>query len=411
MCWDGNIGQTAIPMLVKVSCPCGARFAFDVEPVNGQMPVALSCPTCATDVTSLANDAIAANLVPPATPPPAPGPTSGLKIKGHTVSTAPPSSPAAPAAPAPAAAAAPAPAATKPVGLTIGGKSVADLTAGHKPASPPPAASPSEPAAAADSPPPKSGGFNPLGGSSRPSGAYIPEEGPEANFLHGVGGAFAGAVLGGLIWYAIYHFGEIDFPWCALLPAVLSGGGARWLGKQDNTNLGILAAIFTLMAIFGVRYTIASIHLEKQIKESRPVYKSYDEYLAEAKLAVAAKTDEEIMAFLRKVDEADFNRRIENEIKEGGEAAEKAKKKKYMGLSISRDMIFSFKEDGVEEYKELLNGKPSREEYEAQFKVEDKVITWGMRVAAAASAFISIGIFGLFSTIIILGVAYKVGSG
>jgi hypothetical protein len=293
------------------------------------------------------------------------------------------------------------------VGLTIGGKSVADLAAGHKPAPPPPAEGSSE-----SSSPPTPGGFKPMARSIQTtSGSYMPEEGPEANFLHGVGGAFAGAVLGGLIWFAIYHFGEIDFPWCALLPAVLSGGGARWLGKQDNTNLGILAAIFTLMAIFGVRYTVASIALEKEIKASRPVYKSYDEYLAEAKLGVEAKTDEEIMAFLRKVDEADFNRRVENDIKEGGEVAEKAKKRKYMGLSVTRDDIFSFKEGGAEEYKELLNGKPSREEYEAQFKVEEKVVTWTMRLAAAASAFISIGIFGLFSTIFILGIAYKVGSG
>ena len=45
-------------MLIKVTCPCSARFEFEVEPVNGRMPVALACPKCGADATELANAAI-----------------------------------------------------------------------------------------------------------------------------------------------------------------------------------------------------------------------------------------------------------------------------------------------------------------------------------------------------------------
>ena len=41
-------------MEIKVQCGCGTRFAFDVEPVNGRMPVRVNCPGCGADGTDLA---------------------------------------------------------------------------------------------------------------------------------------------------------------------------------------------------------------------------------------------------------------------------------------------------------------------------------------------------------------------
>ena len=58
-------------MEVKVQCPCGTRFAFDIEPVYGRMPVRVNCPGCGADGTDLANEVIrqklaaAAAAVPP----------------------------------------------------------------------------------------------------------------------------------------------------------------------------------------------------------------------------------------------------------------------------------------------------------------------------------------------------------
>lgn len=73
-------------MEVKIQCPCGTRFSFDVEPVNGYMPVRVNCPQCGADGTDLANDFLRQHFsvaTPPATPvpPPAPG-AQPLRIAG-----------------------------------------------------------------------------------------------------------------------------------------------------------------------------------------------------------------------------------------------------------------------------------------------------------------------------------------
>src|SRR6185436_6001297 len=44
-------------MEVKVQCPCGTRYKFDVEPINAHMPGPVSCPTCGADGTT-ASEAI-----------------------------------------------------------------------------------------------------------------------------------------------------------------------------------------------------------------------------------------------------------------------------------------------------------------------------------------------------------------
>jgi hypothetical protein len=49
-------------MEIKVQCGCGTKFAFDVEPVNGRMPVRVNCPGCGADGTDLANEVIRQKL-------------------------------------------------------------------------------------------------------------------------------------------------------------------------------------------------------------------------------------------------------------------------------------------------------------------------------------------------------------
>ncbi len=49
-------------MTIKVQCPCETRYAFDVEPVNGRMPVRITCPNCGADGTEFANAIIAQQL-------------------------------------------------------------------------------------------------------------------------------------------------------------------------------------------------------------------------------------------------------------------------------------------------------------------------------------------------------------
>ena len=44
---------------VKIFCACGQKYAFDVEAVEGRMPVPVNCPVCHRDGTEQANQVIA----------------------------------------------------------------------------------------------------------------------------------------------------------------------------------------------------------------------------------------------------------------------------------------------------------------------------------------------------------------
>jgi hypothetical protein len=46
-------------LAVKIECPCGQHYAFDVEPVDGQMSSTVACPACGADGTPAANEFIA----------------------------------------------------------------------------------------------------------------------------------------------------------------------------------------------------------------------------------------------------------------------------------------------------------------------------------------------------------------
>lgn len=55
-------------LTLKIECECGTRFKFDVEPVEGRMPVEVFCPHCGLDGTDQANrqmEALLAGKPPP----------------------------------------------------------------------------------------------------------------------------------------------------------------------------------------------------------------------------------------------------------------------------------------------------------------------------------------------------------
>lgn len=73
-------------MPIKVLCGCGQKYAFDVEPVNGRMPMPVACPVCGADGTAAANEIIAQSL--PARP--AAAPVQGLRTAASAAPPAPP---------------------------------------------------------------------------------------------------------------------------------------------------------------------------------------------------------------------------------------------------------------------------------------------------------------------------------
>jgi hypothetical protein len=44
---------------VKIFCVCGQKYAFEVQPLDDQMPVAVACPVCQRDGTAAANEILA----------------------------------------------------------------------------------------------------------------------------------------------------------------------------------------------------------------------------------------------------------------------------------------------------------------------------------------------------------------
>jgi hypothetical protein len=93
-------------MEIKVQCGCGTRYAFEVEPVNGRMPVRVTCPDCGADGTDFANELIRQKV---GTVAPSVRPVAIAVTPAAAPAPAPPAEPAPPPAPVPAAPAAPAP--------------------------------------------------------------------------------------------------------------------------------------------------------------------------------------------------------------------------------------------------------------------------------------------------------------
>src|SRR5436190_21884334 len=84
---------------IKIQCGCGQKYAFDVEPVGGQMPGAVSCPVCGVDGTGAANSVLAQHFASRPTVVASAPATVALPSPGGAVRVASAVSLAAPAAP------------------------------------------------------------------------------------------------------------------------------------------------------------------------------------------------------------------------------------------------------------------------------------------------------------------------
>ena len=75
-------------MELKIVCGCGQKIAFDVEPVNGRMPVKAACPSCGADGTETANNILAQHF--PNRPAPIPVMLSAQSVMAPASPTPPP---------------------------------------------------------------------------------------------------------------------------------------------------------------------------------------------------------------------------------------------------------------------------------------------------------------------------------
>jgi hypothetical protein len=86
-------------MTIKIQCPCGQRYAFDIEPVNGRMLSSVACPACGTNGTDAANEIIAQQLVAQPEAPSTAGPRLRVTVATPSVRPAPSAPPPLPSAP------------------------------------------------------------------------------------------------------------------------------------------------------------------------------------------------------------------------------------------------------------------------------------------------------------------------
>lgn len=310
-------------MEIKLIHTCGTKFVFDVEPENGAMPFTIQCPGCNEDATADANALIAQTLgasAPAAPPPPPPPPTPkpGLSLgRSH-----------APAAP---------------------------------PAPPPPVATPAPPATTIK-PAQKSGG---LFASDEP---HLPLA---------ITGAAIGAAVGMGIWYVLAHYLHISSGWVAWGTGAMAGFGARTFGRAPTPLFGIIAAVFTLLAILGGSYLAVLADIDKFVGKS--LDGAYEERVAFAKKATAAKDDAALRAVLAE--------------DEGGDA------------KITDADLAQLKAN-LPKLKELTQGKPTKAEFQKELASDIR--------GAVSLTDVAKGHFRIFTIIFIvlgLSTAFKLGSG
>jgi hypothetical protein len=192
---------------VKVVCNCGQKFAFEVEPVNGRMPVSVSCPGCGRDGTQAANDVLVQ----------------------HFPNQAPPIPVAIAVQPAVAAAR------TAPVGrLQI------NLSAPASSGALPPLPAAPELITSARSP--------------VLAAAPKLKAGKEYSLGLGIVGAILGAALGAGLMYGFFVWADFRFPLMGTGIGVLTGLGARILAKGTDITLGAIAGAIAFLVTGGTLY-------------------------------------------------------------------------------------------------------------------------------------------------------------
>ena len=257
-------------MEVKVQCPCGTRYKFDVQPINDQMPGPVSCPTCGADGTAASNAIIQQS------------------VNAQVATTG--------------AADVQLSSAQKPrVRLSLPSRSeAAPVVAAPEPqATPPPSRTPIM--------------------SAVPTRASV---GKEPSVLLGVAGAIIGGFLGMLGWYFLIKATGFEIGYAAWGVGVLAGIGARILGHSGSNVLGVSAGVCALVAIVGGQFLAAKSTVNEIFENAaKGAYESQLAYAKEAVQAIPTGSDAEIQTFLAKEaakegGEADPNRITEAQIQE-----------------------------------------------------------------------------------------------
>ena len=164
----------------------------------------------------------------------------------------------------------------------------------------------------------------------------------EVNVPLGAAGAFAGALVGAGLWFAVLQFVPAAGAYMALLVGVLAGLGARLLGRGTSQVLGAVASVMSVVFI-GVMSWITIGHHINQI--AQPFLKNrYEFMMDEAKQAIAAKSDVDLKRIVaRSVPTADPTM-----------------------ILVSEADLKAFKEQRLPFLRDMAAGKISKDQFESR---------------------------------------------
>jgi hypothetical protein len=222
--------------------------------------------------------------------------------------------------------------------------------------------------------------------------ATVEKELPSTNtlFFRGLLGAFIGALIGMGVWYGLtvatgYRIGIVAWG-----VGALTGFGARMLGRDGNTALGVVSALFAAVAIIGGG-TLAMHHMLMKemgdLSSPKILHEIYVEQAKEAKEAGPLETDAQIKAFI-------------------------AKREEVPESQVTDEDLASFKKDDLPEIKELASGELTEEKFVQRHQSETKLAT-GIASAVGWVAALIGSVFSLWTILwLFLGCAsaYKIGA-
>ncbi len=234
----------------------------------------------------------------------------------------------------------------------------------------------------------------PLG--ARPAIALPQVTTPKGKPSFGLGllGAFVGALVGSVIYFAVFYFGSLRLGLLAIGAGYLAGLGAELLGRKEGSKeLGMIAAVFTLVGVVGAQYCAARLWWNEATKI---IGISYAASVAEAKKVVKAVptgSEEEIRRYLAK------------------ENAEEGEKPNL--AAITEEEIQEFRTNELANAQTLASGKVSKEEFDAKHKREQaraKEDEPGEGTFKAIFLLLLLNKVNLISLVAGAGLAYKVSS-
>ena len=300
MAWRGN---PKIAMEIKIQCDCGQRYKLDVEPVEGRMPFTVNCPTCGVDGTEKGTDLIQQALAT------ASGSSSALT-----------------------------PSVPSKLRLSIG-----------KTAREPVAPMVVDPQSA---PTP-----SPLFGSAQveADAAIATPRLRKPSFGLGLLGGFAGALVGGAVYFLIVKTTGLRISFFAIGVGGLAGWMAELFGKGEGSKeLAGITAVFTISAIIAAQYFLALIWWHNLLGADFGK-SAYDLGLKQAQMAVKmipTGSDSEIRNYLVAEETDDDN--------------------KPTPSSFSDDDVKQFRDTQLPGMRDLAGGKITREQYNAQNQIDPK---------------------------------------